>query len=298
MTQRQFIIQGLLALLLLGTLAWQWRRRRYRHRVIRQMSERGERPVKPPRTLLQRLSLVLAIAAVLLMMWVEPKLKEALGPSWGKVAAWGGLFVVIFVGALVWVVLMRDSVADRAQRMARSGDFDGALAMMRRALDERPTAQRAAAMGAILSQAGRFAEAADAMARAEHLDPRKPTYSVGRVLMMARCGQAAAGLAHVERLRSESPQEGGLALAASMLLMELGRTDEAREQLRQGEELLNAFAMEQRVDPMTTSPLLKDLREKLGPTGDRAFVVTPRRAVPEMDAETATSPTGPAGPTT
>jgi tetratricopeptide (TPR) repeat protein len=169
--------------------------------------------------------------------------------------------------------MQRDAVAIVAAKRANAGDVDGAIAMLQQAVHEQPTAIRAAALGGVLAQAQRYEEAADALARAEELDPRILANSVGRALMMAKAGHAAAALAHIEATRTAWPQDGGLALAAAHLLLELGRHDEAREQLRQGEELLKVFSGEQRVDFVTTGTMLKDLRERLGTVGERAFQV-------------------------
>jgi tetratricopeptide (TPR) repeat protein len=189
-------------------------------------------------------------------------------------AGWGGLFVIIWIGTFVWMLGQRDAVAARAQQMARSGDVDGATAMLQKAIDQQPNAQRLAMLGALLAQAKRYAESAEMFARAQQLpDGATPSNAVSHALMMGKSGDGTAALAEIESLRAASSQEAGYALAAATLLLDLDRKDEAREQLRQGEELLKAFAAEQQVDIFTTGAMLKDLRERLGPAGDRAFQV-------------------------
>jgi tetratricopeptide (TPR) repeat protein len=265
------------ALLLLG-LGWQYRQWRFKQRVRAQMAERGETPAKGRRLTAGQYAMIgLAIVLAALMLWLQPRLTAAYG-TWGKMAGWGGLFVIIWIGTFLWMLSQRDAVAARAQQMARQGDVDGAIAMLQQAIDQQqPNAQRVAMLGALLGQAKRYPEAAAMFAQAQQLPGgATPANAVARAIMMGKTGDAAAAaatLAEIESLRNASPQEGGYALAAATLLLDLGRVDEAREQLRQGEELLKAFATEQQVDIFTTGAMLKDLRERLGPAGNRAFQV-------------------------
>ena len=277
MTSRMIIYEGAAAALLLLALGWPYRLWRFKQRVRAQMAERGETPAKGRRLTAGQYGMIaIGVVAAGLMLGLQPKLAAAYG-TWGKMAGWGGLFVIIWIGTFLWMLSQRDAVAARAQQMARGGDVDGAIAMLQQSIDQQPNAQRVAMLGALLAQAKRYAEAAATFAQAQQLPGgATPANAVARALMMGKAGDAtaaAAALADIESLRGAAPQEGGYALAAATLLLDLNRRDEAREQLRQGEELLKAFATEQQIDIFTTGAMLKDLRERLGPSGDRAFQV-------------------------
>jgi tetratricopeptide (TPR) repeat protein len=273
MPAKQIIFLVVAAALLIVSFTLQYRQWRFKQRVRGRMAEQGQAPRRPSQTTDQRIFYVVIALMVVAIFFLQPRMATALGRTKGNLILWGTLFVVCWVVVLIRMRMQRDAVAIVAAKRANAGDVDGAIAMLQQAVHEQPTAIRAAALGGVLAQAQRYEEAADALARAEELDPRILANSVGRALMMAKAGHAAAALAHIEATRTAWPQDGGLALAAAHLLLELGRHDEAREQLRQGEELLKVFSGEQRVDFVTTGTMLKDLRERLGTVGERAFQV-------------------------
>jgi len=252
---------------------WQIRIRRGDRRVRQAMNERGHKPSgRPPRPIGERLFqsflIAIAVAGGGVWLWLEPRIGKLRAASIGM----GGCIVLVFLFSYAWLRLRRDPVAGAAAALAKAGDRDGAIAKLEETMNREPTAQRAATLGSLLSQAARYGEAAEAFGRAEALDRYTAAYSVGRVLMMVKAGPAEAALSRIEELRAAAPQDGGFALASAIVLMELDREDEAREQMRQGEELYRAFYQQQRVDRVTTGSLITQLREKLGRSG-RGFEV-------------------------
>src|SRR5687767_5291951 len=108
MIGKQFIIQEVLGAIVLMMFVWHYRQWRFKQRVRAQMAERGETPAKAKRwTAGQWAMVVIGFAGAGLMLWAQPKLAAAYG-TWGKMAGWGGLFVVIFVGVFLWIVVTRD----------------------------------------------------------------------------------------------------------------------------------------------------------------------------------------------
>jgi len=270
MTQKQVIVYVLLAVAAVGMLGWQVRERRFKKRVERQMAERGQTPGRQRLSGVQVMWMALALLFGIALLWLQPRVDAIVGSVWGKVITWGGLFVVIWVGLFVVMLSRRDGVVAQARALAKTGDDEGAIALLRKAIEQEPSAMRFGMLGMVLAKVQRYGEAEGAFARAEELEPG-PEYAMHRALMLGKLGRVDEALGQIEAMRGKWPQEGALALVAGTVLAEAGREQEAREQLRQGEELLRAFA--QRVDIFTSGALLKNLRERLGRSGERAFEV-------------------------
>jgi tetratricopeptide (TPR) repeat protein len=188
---------------------------------------------------------VVMVTGLLLLNRFHPGVEsEAAAPStamliFGWIAFLLILFALIVIGGAIYVWLKRDPVIFRAYRIAQQeGRPNEALEMLRRKMQTRPKAVRAAAMGWILSGADRHAEAVKAFTVAEEMEPRTVIYSVERAVAMSKIGQGEAALAHLGRLRQQNPTEGGYALATAAVLDEMGRPAEAREEFRRAEDLL------------------------------------------------------------
>ena len=206
--------------------------------------------------------LALAAAPLLVQWWLLPTVPWALGIP-------AGLCVVtaaLAIGFVAYVRWQRDPIAMAAQNRASSGDVEGGLAMLRSAMERRRTPAREASVGWILTRAGRHAEAAEAFARAEAMSPRTVMFSMEHAVAMAKAGRGEAAAAHLRHLRAGDATEAGYALAESAVLMELGRRDEARQRLRQAEDLFRDYAKPVHLRH-TYMGLYRTLRESLGGDG-------------------------------
>jgi tetratricopeptide (TPR) repeat protein len=197
------------------------------------------------------------------------------------------LFALIVICAGIYVWLTRDPLVFKAYRMERNGRGDAALEMLRQKVAERPKAVRAAAMGWILNQADRHAEAADAFALAESLEPKTVMFSVERAVAMAKNGQGDAALAHLQRLGDARPEEGGYPLAAAAVLDELGRPAEARGQFRLAEELLQKFPKAYHAQ-RTIAALRSRLAQRLGRDSAQGLTAELHRAFGQRASSPAT----------
>jgi tetratricopeptide (TPR) repeat protein len=168
--------------------------------------------------------------------------KTPIGDIAQHAPGWIILFLITFalfvIAIALYALVKRDAVIFRAYRIANEGRPDEALEMLRQKMATRPKAVRAAAMGWILHRADRFAEAAEAFAVAEDMEPKTVTFSVERALAMSKIGQGETALAHLRRLRAGNPTEGGYVLATAAVLDEIGRWAEARGEFRRAEDLL------------------------------------------------------------
>jgi tetratricopeptide (TPR) repeat protein len=190
----------------------------------------------------------LIFIACSIFLWFNGKLNDPqtgkpldLAPEAFSLVVAVGLTVVIIVACVIYLLIKRDAVIFRAYRLANDGRPEEALEMLRHKMATRPKAVRAAAMGWILNRADRHAEAAEAFAVAEEMEPKTVMYSVERAVAMSKIGQGEAALAHVARLRQQHPTEGGYALAAAAVLDEMERAAEAREEFRRAEDLLAKY---------------------------------------------------------
>ena len=113
------------------------------------------------------------------MFWFQPRVDAAIGSVWGKVATWGGLFIVVWIVVLVVMLSQRDRVVAQARAMARRGEDEGAIELLRKAIEEEPKAMRLGVLGVVLGKVRRYAEAEAAFARAQELEDG-PVYFVPR----------------------------------------------------------------------------------------------------------------------
>ena len=259
----------------LVVVVWAFREWRFKRRIVQQMIERGERPASRRWTAKQIRTLAILFGTAALMFPLMPRVQAKLGLFWGTAAGFGTLFLVAFVLILLSIRRNFDRVAAAANLMARQRNAKEAIEILQYAMQVQPTVQRAAVLATLLTQADRYQEAADAFARAEQLDELKVLYAVQHALMLAKAGQPQAALAALEARRARSPQQGAFAIVAASVLADMGRLEEAREQLRQGEELRRAFNHDQRIafsDFLLIENLMKELKARLG-SGERAFEV-------------------------
>ncbi len=230
----------------------------------------GRRKPAGPRWIGYVVFVVLVVGALLFQHfhgWTRSSEAEAVNGSVdtviGLIVLVLSLFAVIVIAAGIYVWLKRDPVVVRAYGMARDGQADAALEMLRQKIAVRPKAVRAAAMGWILKQADRYAEAAEAYAIAESLEPKSVTYGIEHAVAMAKSGQREAALTHLRDLSEGRPSEGGYPLAAAAVLDEMGRPADARKQFRRAEELLEKFPKAYHAR-QTISALRSRLAQRIG----------------------------------
>lgn len=194
-------------------------------------------------------------------------------------------FVVISLGVFVW--LKRDSAVLRSYKIAREGRPEEALAMLREKMSQRPTALRAAAMGWILNNADRFAEASEAFALAESLQPTRVILSVERAVAMSKIGEGEGALAHLQKLEAGKPTEAGYVLAAAAVLDQLERPAEARQQFRRAENLFEQFPKPYHAQHSISS-LRSRMAQRVGRDGGEGLQAELRRAIGQRASSAAT----------
>jgi tetratricopeptide (TPR) repeat protein len=247
------------------------RKRLFKRRVLQQMAERGERP-RLRRWTFQNVAVVVLVVASMTFGVFRDRLAAAYGLIPINLVFFGGIGLLVFIGSLIFLWRNTDATVNRAYALMHAGRIDEAIAMLEAALAEKRTPRRAGGLGWVLLRAERFSEAAEQFRQAAEMDPKQLSYAIERVLAMSKAGDREGALAVARYLRAGRPEEGAFALAEASVLADLGRGDEAREQLRQGEELMHAFPNNTNHPLHTITSLRKSLNERIDP-GVRAFEV-------------------------
>ncbi len=164
---------------------------------------------------------------------------EPTSPSW---------LLLAVVAIVVWILAFAirffrifDPGVRRANKRAQAGDLDGAIADLREQLEDKgPTQVRANALGLLLLQRERWAEAAALFRKATELGGSKAMCQANLGFALLNGGNPAEALPVLQEVLHIGPQTPLISCVVSLhsclALAELGRWDEAHEQFCVAEE--------------------------------------------------------------
>ncbi len=154
----------------------------------------------------------------------------------------------------------------RANKRALAGDLDGAIADLREQIEDKgPTQVRANALGLLLMQCERWAEAAAMFRKAGEIGGSKGVCQANLGLALLKGGKPAEALPVLEEALHIGPHAPVMTclvcLHSCLALVELGRWDEAHDQFRVAEEAAGGLSKAQRAALAKES---EQCRQKLG----------------------------------
>jgi tetratricopeptide (TPR) repeat protein len=275
MPRRQLLIFLLAFAAMLVYYAWLLRGYLRKRRLRRQLLEDGRVSTTRSNVESKAWLKTLAICAVgFPFVWLCERYIKPVAGAVGSMVVFGVVFsVVVFAFMYIKARATADTVVIDSFRMARQGDVDGALRKLRAAAAEAPSPGRVGAVGLVLSDAGRWAEAVDAYREGRRLYPDQPIFTINLALGLSKTGRAAEALPILEEARRATPEEAGFAAAEAIALAALGRTDEAVEQHRQAKELMEAVPGVQRLDMWTLGAVLVECAKAVEQASTRGFPV-------------------------
>ena len=159
------------------------------------------------------------------------------------------LFVFIFTFAIQFFRSF-DRGVRRANKRALAGDLDGAIEDLREQIENKgPTQVRANALGLLLMQRERWAEAAAVFRKAEVVVRSNGVCQANLGLALLKGGKPAEALPVLEKASRIGPQAPVMTclvcLHSCLALAELGRWAEAHEQFRVAEEAAGGLSKAQ-----------------------------------------------------
>jgi Tetratricopeptide repeat len=162
------------------------------------------------------------------------------------------------IALVVWVLAFAirffsgfDPGVRRANKRALAGDLDGAIEDLRERIEDKgPTQVRANALGLLLMQRERWAEAAAVFRKAEAMGRSKGVCQANLGLALLKGGKPAEALPVLQEALHTGPQLPVMtclvSLHACLALAELGRWDEAHEQFQVALEAAGGVSKAQR----------------------------------------------------
>jgi tetratricopeptide (TPR) repeat protein len=176
---------------------------------------------------------------------------------------WGGIVFLWMAGCVALAWISRDRTRVAASRRFRAGDVEGAVGTIRSAIAERgPTAGRLNDLGSYLGLQGRWQDAYEVFFQAEKLRGRTPPLVCNQGMALWKLGRTDEGQRLIADACAQAPREPIFAGNHCLVLTDLGRIPEARQELARAERLRawNAFLGGDRV---AVSKLIEECRQKL-----------------------------------
>jgi tetratricopeptide (TPR) repeat protein len=160
------------------------------------------------------------------------------------------LFVSILAFAIQFLRSFDPGVR-RANKRALAGDLDGAIEDLREQIEDKgPTQVRANALGLLLMQHERWAEAAALFSKAEEMGSSKGVCKANLGLALLKGGKPAEAVPVLREALHTGPRVPVMTclvcLHTCLALAELGQWDEAHEQFRGAEEAARGLSKAQR----------------------------------------------------
>jgi tetratricopeptide (TPR) repeat protein len=153
--------------------------------------------------------------------------------------------VVGLSGLVMLLLLMRPKHGSisRSVAKARAGRVEEAIAELQREIDTRgPLPRRSSALGDCYLLLEQWREAYIQYLDAERLDGRQGRYLAKQGFALWKMGRASEAAPLLERAAAIEPLNPSHAWTACLILIDLGRIDEARHQLRLAEFLVEKLA--------------------------------------------------------
>jgi len=206
--------------------------------------------------------------------------------SKGKPApAWLWLMVIVLLGAIAYGISLRtigllflalfgflylvtwlkycDPISSRALKRAEEGDLDGAIATLIEEIEARgPRAVRLNALGVLYLQRNKPELALEAFQDAEKRDKRTPVYRANRIMTLLRLGRFSEAEPLLRDACEKHPEEMYYRCRYCLLLADLERWDEAREQLEFAESVPGIIGIS-RAETEARQTLLQECRDRV-----------------------------------
>lgn len=164
-----------------------------------------------------------------------------MGMPWWGIAIGVPLGIVLLLALWVFAIVIRSRFRQRriyqAMALYKSGDLDGAILVIERAIDARPDLPELwNTLGALRGQQKRYEEALSALARAAELGGDEASILANRAWILWKLDRFDEALELNSFVLERYPRLFSAAANQCVILMRLGRRDEAAEQLRIVEE--------------------------------------------------------------
>ena len=190
---------------------------------------------------------------------------------------WIGLAIVATAMAVALLYLVRWLRSDRdivnAFRQAAEGDFDGAVARLRRAAAEDDVhGVRLEALGFLYFQRARWAEAAEAFGQSAERNAGRMVRRVYQGHAMARSGRPDEAMSMLEGLSIAAPQDVSPVCGMALVLVEKGEVAAAAELYWKARQILQQYAGRQTSDGM-------GLLEQCAETISRSVALEPQASI-------------------
>jgi hypothetical protein len=224
----------------------------------------GPKPATPLWIWVFLIALVGLIAYVVSVTNPQPGVK----PEPAAIPGWVGVLCGYGVMLVGWIVIAYLRVYDRevrkAFRLAQAGDKDGALVVLKAAMDRYPPSEgRWNSLGVIYCFREEWDEAYQAFLKAEELGGRKADYVGNQGLALWKLGRLAEAEEFLRDACGMQPTSAIFPCNYGFVLADLGRIDEARHQLVVAEQNYKKWVT---IPPSSKKPLgveIDKLREKL-----------------------------------
>lgn len=172
-----------------------------------------------------------------------------------------GLFAVCLL--ISWL-RHRDPIIARALKRADGGDVDGAIGELRGGIETRGAKpNRLNALGCLYLQKDAPQDALGWFLEAEDRGGRRPVFQVNRAVALRKLGRLEESAAILGDVCSRVEKEPAFACLYCHVLADLGRRDEASDQLRRAEELIKV-----RMNPASIQrgreAAVQECRDRLG----------------------------------
>jgi tetratricopeptide (TPR) repeat protein len=174
------------------------------------------------------------------------------------------LLALLLVLILVQWLKFRDPYANRAFVRAGEGDIDGAIRELVEVVEIRgQTGHRANALGVLTLQKGEYAKSLEWFGEAERLGYNAKVCRANRAVALRKMGRAEEAVELFQDLVSDASDDPTLAGLYCLALADVGRFNEARDQLLRAEALPQVVG-QNRAHRTGFEKLIAECREKLG----------------------------------
>jgi Tetratricopeptide repeat len=252
------------------------------------------KPVPEPKKSTPPWIWVFLIAVVALFTYVLSPRRPGGAPDPGPYPAWMVPVIIVGLPVVTFVVLIGyqlyrnyDRAATRALKRGQAGDTAGAIAELRAAIEKsmspedrsdetastnpyaapaprrKGSAVRANALGALLSIREEWAEAYEWFVRAEEFGGRQAIYLGNQGLMLWKMGRAEEAAVLLEEACSLAPLDALQPCNLGQIFFDLGRIEEARQQLATAEANYKKLVMFPASAKKPIGVQIDALREKL-----------------------------------
>lgn len=172
-----------------------------------------------------------------LVYLIKPRL-EAAGAGWAFFGVLMGLAGLLFALVLLGLVRPRHRKIARAMTKARAGQVDAAVADLQRQIETRgPSARRSGALGDCHLLREQWREAYIQFVDAEQLDGRGGRYLAKQAFALWKLDRGLEAITLLEQASQMDQRNPAHAWTTCLILADLGRIQEAHEQLDRAERL-------------------------------------------------------------